>query len=99
MRRSNETLVNLNGIGLKELVAMACWYMWWDRRKIAHDEHVQRPAKSSQAIQSLTLNYDKALTKNARVRKEGWEEPRDGYVKLNLMLPFRWSLSQEPQEQ
>jgi hypothetical protein len=39
MRWSNETLVNLNGIGLKELVAMACWYMWWVRRKIAHDEH------------------------------------------------------------
>jgi hypothetical protein len=25
MRRSNETLVNLNGIGLKELVAMTYW--------------------------------------------------------------------------
>jgi endonuclease III len=56
MRRSNETLVNLNGIGLKELLAMACWYMWWERRKIAHDEHVERTARSPQAIQSLTLN-------------------------------------------
>jgi hypothetical protein len=46
MRRGNDTLVNLNGIGLRELVKMSCWYMWWERRKIIHEEHVQRPARS-----------------------------------------------------
>ncbi|KAK1646392.1 hypothetical protein QYE76_064197 [Lolium multiflorum] len=88
MRRGNESLANLNGIGLRELVAMACWYMWWERRKIVHEEHVQRPARSAQAIQSLTLNYDRALKKNAIVRKEGWEKPRDGYTKLNVDAAF-----------
>jgi hypothetical protein len=58
-----DTLVNLNGIGLRELVKMSCWYMWWERRKIIHEEHVLRPARSAQAIQSLTLNYDRALKK------------------------------------
>jgi hypothetical protein len=27
-------------LGLKELITIACWYIWWERRKIAHDEKV-----------------------------------------------------------
>jgi hypothetical protein len=41
-----------------------------------------------QQDQSLTLNYDRALKKNARVRKEGWEKPRDCYTKLNVDAAF-----------
>jgi hypothetical protein len=48
---------------MKELVAVACWYIWWERRKIVHEEKVQKPARSAQAIAALALNYYRALKK------------------------------------
>jgi ribonuclease HI len=75
-------------LGLKELITIACWYIWWERRKIAHDEKVQKPAKSAQAIAATALNYWRALKKNARDRSIGWEKPREDFVKLNVDAAF-----------
>jgi ribonuclease HI len=75
-------------LGLKELITIACWYIWWERRKIAHDEKVQKPAKSAQAIAAIALNYWRALKKNARDRSLGWEKPKEDYVKLNVDAAF-----------
>jgi hypothetical protein len=44
-------------LGLKELIVSACWYMWRERRKITRNENVQKPARTSQAILALSLNY------------------------------------------
>jgi hypothetical protein len=88
-----DTLVNLNGIGLRELVKMSCWYMWWERRKIIHEEHVLRPARSAQAIQSLTLNYDRALKKMQEWEKKGGRNQEIVILNSMLMQRFQSSLS------
>jgi ribonuclease HI len=78
----------ISDVGLKELVITACWYIWWQRRQIAHQEPVSSPAKSAQAIQAITTNYYRASKKNARTRIEGWEKPKEGYCKLNVDASF-----------
>ena len=74
--------------GRRELIATTCWYIWWERRRIDHDEAVQKPARSAQAIAALALNYYRALKKNTVPRKQGWDAPKEGYVKLNVDASF-----------
>jgi hypothetical protein len=43
-----------------DLIAVAVWYIWWERRKATHGETVQSPARTAQSISALTLNYSRA---------------------------------------
>jgi hypothetical protein len=75
-------------LGLKELIVLACWYMWWERRKIPRDENVQNPARTSQSILALFLNYSRASKKNLGIKHYGWIKPAEDYVKLNIDAAF-----------
>jgi hypothetical protein len=75
-------------LGLKELIASACWYLWWERRKISRDEQVQKPARSSQAILALSMNYYKASKKNPGIKHHGWQKPAEEFGKLNIDAAF-----------
>ena len=48
---------------LQETVAVAAWYIWWQRREAVKGEFISTPARSAFSIQALTLNYDRAETK------------------------------------
>jgi hypothetical protein len=48
-----------------DLIAVAVWYIWWERRKATHGETVQSPARTAQSISALTLNYSKAKKRKA----------------------------------
>jgi hypothetical protein len=43
-----------------DLIAMAVWYIWWERRQATHGETVQSPVQSAHAISVLALNYSRA---------------------------------------
>jgi ribonuclease HI len=66
-------------IGLAELILTRGWYLWWERRKITHDENVSRPSRSGLMIVSLTKNFKMAEGKGLRIR-QGWRKPPDGYI-------------------
>jgi hypothetical protein len=63
LRQDDKKVPLIPELNMKELVAVACWYIWWERRKIVHEEKVQKPARSAQAIAALALNYYRALKK------------------------------------
>lgn len=65
-------------VGFKEFVATACWHLWWERRKIVHEEPVQPPVRSALAIRVLVSNFVAAVPGNA---------PQD-WVKLNIDASF-----------
>jgi hypothetical protein len=88
LRQVDKETPHIPELGMKELVTIACWFIWWERRKIAHDEKVQKPASSAQAIAAIALNYWRALKKNVRDRCLGWEKPKEDYVKLNVDAIF-----------
>jgi hypothetical protein len=88
LRQDDKKVPLIPELNMKELVAVACWYIWWERRKIVHEEKVQKPARSAQAIAVLSLNYYRALKKNSGIRRHGWEKPKEGYVKLNVDAAF-----------
>jgi hypothetical protein len=75
-------------LGLKKLMVSAYWYIWWERRKIAKDENVQKPARTSQSILALSLNYFKASKQKMGIKRHGWIRPAEDYVKLNIDAAF-----------
>jgi hypothetical protein len=46
-----------------DLIAVAVWYNWWERRKATHGEAIQSPARTAQSISALTLNFSRAKKK------------------------------------
>jgi ribonuclease HI len=88
LRQGNRTSPIIPELGLHELIVTACWYLWWERRKICHDERVLKPTQSALSISALALNYFRALKKNAGIRRHGWERPKEDFVKLNIDAAF-----------
>ena len=88
LRSSDKVVPGVTDLGLKELIVTACWYIWWERRKIIRDESVQKPSRSSQAIMALALNFFRSCKKASGIRRHGWEKPPEGFVKLNIGAAF-----------
>jgi hypothetical protein len=40
LRRQDNTVVGFSNIGLKKLISVSCWYLWWIRRGRTHNEVV-----------------------------------------------------------
>lgn len=71
-------------VGFKELATTACWYLWWERRKIVHEEPVQAPVRSALAIRALASNFVAAVPGNAKLKPQPWSRPLQDWVKLNV---------------
>ena len=81
-----ETLGDLKHVRIKELLAVGAWYIWWQRREAVKGEKVAPPARSSFAIQALTLNYKGA--EKGVPHKIPWTRPRPRSYKLNVDACF-----------
>lgn len=75
-------------IGWEELLAVASWYVWWERRQANRSEPVQAPVHSAQAILALCPNYGRAKKRAEGIRRGGWKKPPQNYVKLNADAGF-----------
>lgn len=71
-----------------DLLSVAVWYMWWERRKATHGEMVQSTPRTAQAISALTLNYVPVRKKKQGIVRHGWVKPREDFVKLNVDAGF-----------
>jgi hypothetical protein len=71
-----------------DLLAVAVWYIWWERRKVTHGDTVQSPARTAQAISTLSLNFSRARKKKHGISRHGWVKPKEDFVKLNVDAGF-----------
>ena len=71
-----------------DLVAVAVWYIWWERRKATHGEIIQSLARTAHAISVLAVNYSRAKKKKMARPRQGWSKPREDFVKLNVDVGF-----------
>jgi hypothetical protein len=62
-------------INLKEIVSVACWYMWWMRRQRTHNEDVPPLFKCIHSILSITSNAARACKKDGLNRMDTWSKP------------------------
>jgi hypothetical protein len=50
LRRQDNTVVGFSNIGLKELISVSCWYLWWIRRRMTHNEVVPPISRCKMSI-------------------------------------------------
>ncbi|KAI5010157.1 hypothetical protein ZWY2020_012294 [Hordeum vulgare] len=73
---------------LREVVATAAWYLWFEHRKVYHGDDIQTAPQIALAIRGLSANFSIACAKTAKGRTGGWSKPPHGYVKLNVDAGF-----------
>jgi ribonuclease HI len=74
-------------IGLKEVMMVACWYLWWIRRRRTHDEDVPPINRCRLSIISITANAKNTMTV-ANPPATVWTKPCPRWVKLNVDASF-----------
>ncbi|XBI60207.1 hypothetical protein VPH35_041162 [Triticum aestivum] len=85
----NAAVPSFPGMTRKELVAVAVWYIWWERRCFNHGEAMREPARSAQAIVTLTKNFMRSRKQGVtRIQRYGWTRPPEGFVSLNVNASF-----------
>jgi hypothetical protein len=56
LRSQNCTMRGLDNVGLKETVAITCWYLWWLRRRRTHNEAVPPINRCKMSILPMAAN-------------------------------------------
>jgi hypothetical protein len=80
-------LSSIDNVGFAELVRIAGWYIWWERRQKVHGENIQTPLRSAMSIMVLAKNYT-ALKKPDAKQREGWKKLLEGKLLVNVDAAF-----------
>ncbi|XBH81254.1 hypothetical protein VPH35_106843 [Triticum aestivum] len=76
-------------VELPELVSIASWYLWWQRRLIVRQEPVQPPTRTGQPIRALALNFVRASCKMpVTPHLNRWKKPLQNQLALNVDAAF-----------
>jgi hypothetical protein len=75
-------------INVREMIAVACWYIWWIRRRRIHDEPVPPVKYRATSILGLTANFIKSCYHCAAPSGAKWVRPLSNHVKLNVDATF-----------
>jgi ribonuclease HI len=75
-------------MGLGETIAVACWYMWWIRRRRVRNEEVPSTSRCRLSILSITANAAKVSKSTGTQLEVKWTSPAPRQVKLNVDASF-----------
>jgi ribonuclease HI len=85
----NPTLMpGFNDIGLKEVVVITSWYIWWVRRRRTRNEDVAPIFKRKMSILAIASNSAKAMTSCRPSTDVRWSKPLPRQVKVNVDASF-----------
>jgi hypothetical protein len=70
-------------LGLKEVVAVTCWYLWWIRRRRTHNETVPPLFRCKMSMLAISANAAQARGK-PNVTENRWETPLARQLKVNV---------------
>jgi hypothetical protein len=71
----NNALDGFRLFGVKEVVSVAYWYIWWLRRQRTHDEPTPLVYKCKVSILAITANAAKAGAKKVQTTIPKWSKP------------------------
>jgi ribonuclease HI len=78
----------MSNIGLKETISVACWYLWWLRRRITNNEFTPSLYNCKMSIFSMVANAAKATVVGGMSQVVRWSRPQVRYIKLNVDASF-----------
>ena len=79
------------GLPTAELIAVAAWFLWWQRRQHVKGEAIETPDKAAISIRVLATNFIRAYTTKQPVRsyERMWKRPTMDVVKINVDAAFK----------
>jgi hypothetical protein len=83
LRRQGNSFKEFSNIGLKEVISVSSWYLWWIRRCRTHNGDVPPIVRCKMSILSITANAQKASNPSGRTEQDGINQR---YATLNWML-------------
>ena len=75
-------------LGFKEVLFTGCWYLWWMRRQVTHDEPIPPAWKWSMSVLAIANNYKKSLEPKSMNSMERWDKSEPRSIKLNVDAAF-----------
>jgi ribonuclease HI len=85
----DNTVQGLDNVGLRELVCVTSWYLWWIRRRRTREEHVPTAYRCMISILSIVVNSAKLSAQGRHVTSDiKWSKPGPREVKLNVDASF-----------
>jgi ribonuclease HI len=87
-RSSTNSFPGMQIVKLKETIAVACWYLWWIRRRRTHNEDVPPLSKCKVSILAITANAAKINNSRGTMGLDKWLKPMPRYVKVNVDASF-----------
>nr|XP_020176446.1 uncharacterized protein LOC109762044 [Aegilops tauschii subsp. strangulata] len=79
------------GVPMPELILVAAWYLWWQRRQHVKGEEIQTAEKTAISIRVLATNFTRAYSSKYSERKQDqmWKRPANDVVKVNVDAAFQ----------
>jgi ribonuclease HI len=88
LKREDNNLNDMPNTGLKETIVVACWFLWWLRRRITNNESTPSLYNCKMSIFSIVANAAKATVVGGMTQAVKWTRPQVRYSKLNVDALF-----------
>jgi ribonuclease HI len=67
---------------------VACWYLWWLRRRQTHNKSIPSPFQLKSSLLTITANAAKLAKPQVGNEEKGWKIPEPRQLKLNVDASF-----------
>jgi hypothetical protein len=88
LQLQDNSMVGFDGAGLKEVISITSWYLWWIRRKRTHDESVPTNYKCKMLILAMAANAARVIGRSSPNSDAKWCKPEPRQVKVNVDASF-----------
>ena len=61
LNQEDTMLPIMPSVGLKEIMMTGCWYLWWIRRRVTHNEQIPPVTRWHTFVLAITSNHKRTL--------------------------------------
>jgi ribonuclease HI len=88
LQKEDNNVPDFDALGFKELISVACWYLWWLRRRQTHNESIPPSFQRKISVLTITANAAKSSKLQAGNEEKSWKRPEPRHLKLNVDASF-----------